>query len=78
MTLLTGMFFKLYRNKVTKMIRVAKENYFKDVVYKCNGNSGKYGRHSEMFLPQKTRVNPTSMQIDGKTLETENDICNGF
>ena len=70
--------YKLYRNKVTTMIRKSKETYFKVAINDCFGDSGKLWKTLKDVLPKKTSVNPSCLNVNGKILESEDDISNGF
>ena len=70
--------YKLCRNKVTSMIRECKKRHFEKTISDCSGDSGKLWKTLNTILPQKRSVNPSSLDINGKTVENDNDICNGF
>ena len=70
--------YKLYRNKVTTMIRKSEETYLKVAINDCFGDSGKLWKTLKDVLQKKTSVNPSSLNVSGKNLESEDDISNGF
>ncbi len=70
--------YKLCRNKVTGMMRESKKRYFEKSIDDCTGDSGKLWKTLNTILPKKRSVSPSSLDIDGKVLESDSDICNGF
>ena len=67
----------MYSNKVTTMIRKFKETYFTIAINDYFGDSGKLWKTLKDVLPKKTSVNPSCLNVDGKILESEDDISNG-
>ncbi len=60
------------------MIRESKKRYFERSVYDCSRDSGKLWKILNTILPKKSSVSTSSLDINGKVLESENDISNGF
>ena len=70
--------YKLYRNKVTLMIRNSKEYYFNNTVQQGIGNSGKMWKALNDILPSKSSSTPSSIVVNGNVLSGNEDIANGF
>ena len=70
--------FKAYRNKVTNIIRKAKEDYCKQTVSSCSGDSKKMWKALNEFVPKKASPSPTSIIVDDQVCNNNKDISNGF
>ena len=70
--------FKAYRNKVTNIIRKAKEDYCKQTVSSCSGDSKKMWKALNEFVPKKASPSPTFIIIDDQVCNNNKDISNGF
>ena len=70
--------FKLYRNKVTSMVRKAKEKYCKQSVFKCNGDSKKLWKTLHDILPSKESPTPSTITVDGEVYTSNEDIAHAY
>ena len=70
--------YKAYRNKVTGMIRRAKENYCKQSVSQCSNDSKKMWKALNEFMPSKASPSPNSIIVEDEVCNSNDAISNGF
>ena len=68
---------KIWRNKVTELIRQSKIDYYKSAIVQ-NKKSGEIWKYIKELAPKSTRSAPASLVCDGKISNEEKDIANAF
>lgn len=70
-----GTTFKTYRNTLTSAIRKAKENYYKQKLEGCAGNSKKTWEILNNIMGKSNNQLPTSIKLFDKTSSTNLEIA---
>ena len=60
--------YRVYRNKVVNMIRLAKANYFRDLLVKCQGSASKLWKCMNNFTRPRQTTHPRSLMINNKAI----------
>ena len=69
--------YRIWRNKVTKLIREAKTKYYQKAIEE-NQKVGDIWKCLKELVPKNSCNGPHSLNINGQTFENEADIANAF
>ena len=70
--------FKRYRNTLTSVIRTARETFLKEKLNERSGNPKKTWETLHYLMGDNTSELPTSINFEGKTVNSDNDIAEEF
>jgi len=68
--------YKSSRNHCVKLIREAKQNYFKTCITNSRNDSSKLWKHLNTLAPKEAKSSPTLLKVHDKTLTKPSDISN--
>lgn len=68
--------YKLSRNHCVKLIREAKQNYFKTCITNSSRDSSKLWKHLNTISPKESKSSPTMLKVHDKILTKPSDISN--
>lgn len=70
--------YKLVRNNVVNMIRLEKDNYFKQMIDNNKNNSRIMWKNLKMLLPEKNHPVPSEVNFNGQIISDDLCIANSF
>ena len=71
--------YRAYRNYLSKIIKSAKDNYYKNKFSNCQGNIKKSWKNINVLLGKNVKANkPVRFKCEGSFVEGEKNIANAF